>query len=336
MITGMNLQPADVPARGDARRPVRRGRVAAGRARWPLPRPRRPTAGPAKPPAKAKAKSVIQIFLWGGMSHNDTWDPKPDAATTTWASSRKAIPTNVDGIQLGELFPKLAKQADKYLAHPQHDPPQQRPRDGGLPDADRPRARASGWPIRASGPCSRCFKSPGYKGLIPPYVVLTQPQGRFSEEGFLGPKIQTVRHRRRSERGPLRGGGRRRPRHHRRPAEGPPRTARQDEHAWATPWPPVRSWPPPRRPSKQAYELILGQGKEVFDLAKEKAGTARPLRPPHVRAGMPGGAADGRGGRALHRHQLPRRLGHAQQPLRRPCAGSARNWTRAWPRCCRI
>ena len=39
----------------------------------------------------------------------------------------KAIPTNVDGIQLGELFPNLAKQADKYLAHPQHDPPQQRP-----------------------------------------------------------------------------------------------------------------------------------------------------------------------------------------------------------------
>ena len=26
-----------------------------------------------------RAKSVIQIFLWGGMSHNDTWDPKPDA-----------------------------------------------------------------------------------------------------------------------------------------------------------------------------------------------------------------------------------------------------------------
>ena len=26
----------------------------------------------------------------------------------------------------------------------------------------------------------------GYKGLIPPYIVLTQPQGRFSEAGFLG------------------------------------------------------------------------------------------------------------------------------------------------------
>jgi hypothetical protein len=34
-------------------------------------------SAPALP--KAKAKSVIQVFLWGGMSHTDTWDPKPDA-----------------------------------------------------------------------------------------------------------------------------------------------------------------------------------------------------------------------------------------------------------------
>ena len=30
----------------------------------------------------------------------------------------------------------------------------------------------------------------GYKGLIPPYIVLTQPQGRFSEAGFLGPRYK--------------------------------------------------------------------------------------------------------------------------------------------------
>ena len=34
------------------------------------------------------------------------------------------------------------------------------------------------------------LKSRNYKGMIPPYVVLTQPQGRFSEEGFLGPKFK--------------------------------------------------------------------------------------------------------------------------------------------------
>jgi len=30
----------------------------------------------------------------------------------------------------------------------------------------------------------------GYKGLVPPYIVLTQPQGRFSEAGFLGPRYK--------------------------------------------------------------------------------------------------------------------------------------------------
>src|SRR6185369_13369419 len=61
-----------------------------------------------------KAKSVIQIFLWGGMSHNDTWDPKPDSGYDYMGDFRTAIPTNVSGIQIGELFPNLAKQADKY------------------------------------------------------------------------------------------------------------------------------------------------------------------------------------------------------------------------------
>ena len=60
--------------------------------------------------AKAKAKkgqtkSVIQIFLWGGMSHNDTWDPKPGTGYDYMAEFDKVIPSNVDGIQLGACFP---------------------------------------------------------------------------------------------------------------------------------------------------------------------------------------------------------------------------------------
>ena len=58
---------------------------------------------------KAKAKSVIQVFLWGGMSHTDTWDPKPDAGYDYTGQFKAVIPTNVDGIRLGALFPALAK-----------------------------------------------------------------------------------------------------------------------------------------------------------------------------------------------------------------------------------
>src|SRR5690348_12840349 len=62
----------------------------------------------------AKAKSIIQIWMWGGPCHIDTFDPKPDAGYDYCGPLNKAIATNVDGIQIGELLPLLAKQADKY------------------------------------------------------------------------------------------------------------------------------------------------------------------------------------------------------------------------------
>jgi hypothetical protein len=57
-----------------------------------------------------KAKSVIYIYLNGGMSHIDTFDPKPGQDT---AGEFKAIGTNVDGVQFSEHLSKLAKQMDK-------------------------------------------------------------------------------------------------------------------------------------------------------------------------------------------------------------------------------
>ena len=60
-----------------------------------------------------KAKSVILLFLQGGPSHIDIWDPKPDAPSNI-RGEFKAIKTNVDGIQLSETMPLLAQHADKY------------------------------------------------------------------------------------------------------------------------------------------------------------------------------------------------------------------------------
>ena len=58
----------------------------------------------------ATAKNVIYLYMSGGMSHLDTLDPKPGAATQGPVS---AIDTNVDGIQLTEYFPNLAQHMDK-------------------------------------------------------------------------------------------------------------------------------------------------------------------------------------------------------------------------------
>lgn len=59
-----------------------------------------------------KAKSVILIFLQGGPSHIDIWDPKPDAASNI-RGEFKPIRTKVPGIWVSEVMPKLAKQMDK-------------------------------------------------------------------------------------------------------------------------------------------------------------------------------------------------------------------------------
>jgi hypothetical protein len=58
------------------------------------------------------AKSVILLFLQGGPSHIDIWDPKPDAPSNV-RGDFKAIKTKVPGIQLSETMPLLADSIDK-------------------------------------------------------------------------------------------------------------------------------------------------------------------------------------------------------------------------------
>ena len=71
-------------------------------------------AGPGKGvPGWGKAERVLMVFLQGGPSHIDIWDPKPNAPDNI-RSQFKPINTNVPGIQLSEVMPLLAQQADKY------------------------------------------------------------------------------------------------------------------------------------------------------------------------------------------------------------------------------
>ena len=140
---------------------------------------------------KAKAKSVIQIWMWGGPSHLDTFDPKPDAGNAYCGPLIKPIKTNVDGIIIGELLPLLAKQADKYsiirsMTHGinSHETAAYIVQTGRKP--------GDGQVYPSVGAVVSLFKGydAGYKGLIPPYIVLTTPQGRFSEAGFLGSRYK--------------------------------------------------------------------------------------------------------------------------------------------------
>src|SRR5439155_17742653 len=68
----------------------------------------------AKPPAGAdKDINCIMLFLVGGPSHIDTWDPKPKAPAEV-RGPFQPIATRVPGMQITEIFPKMAKHADKF------------------------------------------------------------------------------------------------------------------------------------------------------------------------------------------------------------------------------
>ena len=57
--------------------------------------------------------NCIMLFLVGGPSQLDTWDPKPEAPIEVRGPFRP-IATNVTGMQISEIFPRMARHADKY------------------------------------------------------------------------------------------------------------------------------------------------------------------------------------------------------------------------------
>jgi hypothetical protein len=64
-------------------------------------------------PPRARARSCILLFLAGGPSQLETFDPKPDAPSSN-RTIFQTIPTNVPGTFLCEHLPDLARQANRY------------------------------------------------------------------------------------------------------------------------------------------------------------------------------------------------------------------------------
>ncbi len=67
----------------------------------------------ANPPGWGKAKNMIMIYLQGGPSHLDLWDPK-DNVPDNVRSAFSTIPTKLTGTHFTEILPKLAKVNDKF------------------------------------------------------------------------------------------------------------------------------------------------------------------------------------------------------------------------------
>ena len=218
---------------------------------------------------EAKARAVIQIWMWGGPAHLDTFDPKPAAGGEYCGPLDKPIATTLPGVRIGELLPQLAAQTDKYsiirsMTHGVngHETASYMVQTG----------RQSGDRLvyPSAGAVVSLFHGydAGYEGLIPPYIVLTEPQGRFSEAGFLGSRYR-----------PFATGGD--PGQRRFLVEGivaegisddRQRRRRQLLHDLNTLGHALPGAPPLQvlqETEAQAYDLILGEGARVFDLSEE-------------------------------------------------------------------
>jgi hypothetical protein len=135
--------------------------------------------------AKQKSKQVLFIWIDGGMSQFESWDPKPH---TLFGGPFRAIPTSVTGIHVSELVPKTAKLM-QHCAIVRSLCTQDNSHSAGVARIQRgdPKNRGVTYPFFGSAVAK--FLGPGESGL-PPYVWIKPGSGGFihQDAGFLGPK----------------------------------------------------------------------------------------------------------------------------------------------------
>ena len=129
------------------------------------------------------AKSVVEIWMWGGPSHLESFDPKPDAPRD-YNGGLSAIDTSVPSMKIHEWWPELAKEAEPFslvrtMTHGEfgHESATYLMQTGRLPGGET---------CPAIGAVISQAKRGEYRGDLAPYVILTRAKGRFSETGFLG------------------------------------------------------------------------------------------------------------------------------------------------------
>jgi uncharacterized protein (DUF1501 family) len=136
----------------------------------------------AEGPPDPKAVNCILLWMQGGPSHHDTFDPKPDAPAEV-RGEFATIPTTLPGVRIAEHLPLLARQTDKFSIIRGHDP-----KNGSHGTADH--LMMSGHKFNASlpFPCygSVVAKERGYKDGMLPFVQLGRNIDRRFNGGIAG------------------------------------------------------------------------------------------------------------------------------------------------------
>lgn len=137
--------------------------------------------------SKGKAQSCILLWLEGGPSQVDTWDPKPNSAF-------KPISTNVAGIQISELLPQTAKRMDKIsLVRSMHTMGSDHPQGTHYAITGHEVNPAMHFPSLGSV----IAKETEQRNSVPSHVLVPQwESNRQYEEyfraGFLGPEVDPM------------------------------------------------------------------------------------------------------------------------------------------------
>lgn len=139
--------------------------------------------------AASSSKSVILLWMTGGPSQIDTWDPKPDMPIEV-RGPFKTIPTKLPGTHICEFLPKQAAMLDKFTIirsvdcrNSNHEP------NMVMQTANRaaaPRINSKGHLYPAFGSVIAKHRGPNHPGM-PPYVVLNlKSRSHVAWGGYLG------------------------------------------------------------------------------------------------------------------------------------------------------
>ncbi len=136
----------------------------------------------ATPAASRKSVNCILLWMQGGPSHHDTFDPKPDAPAEV-RGEFKTIPTTLPGVHIAEHLPMLARNTDKYSIIRGHDP-----KNGSHGVADHLMMTGHKFNASLAFPCfgSVVGKERGYKDSMPPFVQLGRAIDRRFNGGIAG------------------------------------------------------------------------------------------------------------------------------------------------------
>ncbi|MDP6445429.1 MAG: DUF1501 domain-containing protein [Pirellulaceae bacterium] len=135
---------------------------------------------------KKQDRQVLFIWLDGGLSQLESWDPKPG---TQFGGPFRSIQTTLPGIRISELMPKSAQQM-QHLAVVRSVATQDNSHSAGVARIQRgdPKDRGVVYPYFGSAVAKLLGPGPS---KLPPYVWIKPGSGGFlhKDAGFLGPKF---------------------------------------------------------------------------------------------------------------------------------------------------